>query len=233
KMVFFLLGITYVGAQQSFSVTGTVRDFHDKTVLKQAKIQLGTRASVSDAKGRFTFKNIPAGTHLLTVSHPECAPFSQVLDVTKDIDLIIHLEHHTGDIEAVTLHGNHRKMGSVVIQTLSQQDISRNSTENLGNLLSSISGVTALKTGNNISKPVIHGLYGTRVSIINNGVKMAEQEWGVEHAPNVDINQIEHIDVVKGVAALKYGNESVGGVVVLEPAVIARKDTVQGSVKFS
>lgn len=232
-MVFFLLGITYVGAQQSFSVTGTVRDFHDKTVLKQAKIQLGTRASVSDAKGRFTFKNIPAGTHLLTVSHPECAPFSQVLDVTKDIDLIIHLEHHTGDIEAVTLHGNHRKMGSVVIQTLSQQDISRNSTENLGNLLSSISGVTALKTGNNISKPVIHGLYGTRVSIINNGVKMAEQEWGVEHAPNVDINQFEHIDVVKGVAALKYGNESVGGVVVLEPAVIARKDTVQGSVKFS
>src|SRR5690606_7943310 len=104
--------------------------------------------------------------------------------------------------------------------------IARNSTENLGNLLTSISGVTALKTGNNISKPVIHGLYGTRVSVINNGVKMAEQEWGVEHAPNVDVNMFEHIYVIKGAAALKYGNESVSGIVVLEPAVIPKKDTI-------
>lgn len=232
-MLFFLLGITHVAAQQQFSVTGTVRDFHDKTILQRAKIQLGERTAVSDAKGIFNFKNIPSGTYLLTVTHPECAPFSQNVDVAKDLNLSIQLEHHSGDIEAVTLHANHRKMGSVTIQTVSYDDISRNSTENLGNLLTGISGVTALKTGNNISKPVIHGLYGTRVSVINNGVKMAEQEWGVEHAPNIDINQFEHIDVVKGAAALKYGNESVGGVVVLEPAVIARKDTVTGQVRFS
>src|SRR5690606_19258074 len=96
-----------------------------------------------------------------------------------------------------------------------------------------MSGLTALNTGNNISKRDIHGLYGTRISVINNGVKMAEQEWGVEHAPNVDINQFEHIDVVKGASALKYGNESVGGVVVLEPAVVPKKDTLMGSVRLS
>lgn len=232
-MLFFLLGITYVGAQEFFTVTGTVRDFHDKTTLRNAKIQLSSKTLNSDIQGKFIFTNIPKGEHQLTVTHPDCAPFSQTVSVFQDIDLSVQLEHHTGDIEAVTLHGNHRKMGSVAIQTVSQEDISRNSTENLGNLLTGISGVTALKTGNNISKPVIHGLYGTRVSIINNGVKMAEQEWGVEHAPNVDINQFEHIDVVKGAAALKYGNESVGGVVVLEPAVIPRKDTLTGSLRFS
>ncbi len=233
KMLFFLMGITYVGAQQNFLVTGTVRDFHDKTVLSGAIIQLGKLNTVSDSKGKFVFRKITAGTYALTVSHPDCAPFSQTLSILNNLDLSVELEHHTADIEVVTLHGNHRKMGSVVIQTLSSEDISRNSTENLGNLLTGISGVTALKTGNNISKPVIHGLYGTRVSIISDGVKMAEQEWGVEHAPNIDVNQFEHIDVVKGAAALKYGNEGMGGIVVLEPAVIARKDTVQGSIRFS
>lgn len=233
KLMFFLLGITWFHAQNTFSVVGTMQDFHDKTVLNKAQIRLGDYSTVSDSKGKFTLKNIPQGSYILSASHPDCEVFTQEVTVDKNIELTINLEHHVGEIETVTLHGSHKNAGSIVIKTISQEEISRNSTENLGNLLTSISGVTALKTGNNISKPVIHGLYGTRISVINNGVKMAEQEWGVEHAPNVDVNMFEHIDVVKGATALKYGNESVGGVVVLEPAVIPKKDTIMGNLKFS
>ena len=233
KLVFFLCGITLVSAQQTFSVSGTVLDFHDQSALVNAGIQLQNYNAVSDTNGRFVLNKVSAGTYLLEVTHPDCETFSKEIKVESDIDLTINLEHHSGDIEAVTIHGNHPIAGSVMIRTLSQEDISRNSTDNLGNLLKNISGLTALKTGNNISKPVIHGLYGTRISVINNGVKMAEQEWGVEHAPNVDVNQFEHIDVVKGASALKYGNESVGGVVVLEPAVVPKKDTLMGSVRLS
>lgn len=233
KLMFFLFGMAWFHAQNTFSVIGTVQDFHDKTLLNKAQIRLGDYSAVSNDKGKFTLKNIPQGNYVLAVSHPDCEAFTQEVVVDKNIELTINLEHHVGEIETITLHGNHKKTGSVVIKTISQEEISRNSTENLGNLLTSISGVTALKTGNNISKPVIHGLYGTRISVINNGVKMAEQEWGVEHAPNVDVNMFEHIDVVKGATALKYGNESVGGVVVLEPAVIPKKDTIMGNLKFS
>jgi iron complex outermembrane receptor protein len=49
------------------------------------------------------------------------------------------------------------------VKTLDKSEIERNSTDNLGNLLTKISGVSALKTGNNISKPIIHGLYGSRI----------------------------------------------------------------------
>lgn len=233
KLVFFLAGIALVSAQQTFFVAGTVLDFHDKSKLSNARIQMQNYTAISDKDGRFVLKNVKAGAYKIQVTHPDCDPSSMEIKVNRDLDLTINLEHHSGDIETVTLHGNHPIAGSVVVRTLTQEDITRNSTENLGNLLKNISGLTALKTGNNISKPVIHGLYGTRISVINNGVKMAEQEWGVEHAPNVDVNQFEHIDVVKGASALKYGNESVGGVVVLEPAVIPKKDTLMGSIKFS
>lgn len=232
KLMFFLLGITFASAQ-TFSVAGTVRDFHDKTLLKNAKIQFGNYSATSDAQGKFIIKNVKPATYNLSVTHPDCAPFQETLVFNKNIDLSINLEHHIGDIETVTVHRQEKKLGSVIVRTVSQEELSRNSTENLGNLLNSISGVSALKTGNNISKPVIHGLYGTRISVINGGVKLAEQEWGVEHAPNVDVNQFEHVDVVKGAAALRYGNESVGGVVVLEPAMIARKDTLLGNLKLS
>jgi len=233
KLMFFLLGITLVSAQETFTVSGTVYDFHDKTLLQNAKIQIGNYLAFSDKKGKFVVENIHNGNYTLEVTHPNCEAFSEELNVNKNIEITIALEHHAEDIETVIIHGIHKNNGSMVVKTLEKSDIERNSSDNLGNLLKNISGVSGLKTGNNIVKPIIHGLYGSRISIINNGVKMAEQEWGVEHAPNIDINNFQHIDVIKGASALKYGNESAGGIVVLEPAVIAKKDTLYGNLKFS
>ncbi len=227
------LGLTIVSAQKTFTVQGKIIDFHDKIPLKNATITIGSQTETSDEKGNFIFKAIEKGNYTLLASHPDCQTLSEEIVVDKHLQIILNLEHHISEIETVKIHAIHKKEGSVLIKTLNKGEIERNSTENLGNLLAGISGVTALKTGNNISKPVIHGLYGTRVSIMNNGVKMAEQEWGVEHAPNVDVNMFEHIDVVKGASALKYGNESVGGVVILEPAISPKKDTILGRLKFS
>jgi iron complex outermembrane receptor protein len=229
-LVFF--GLSLVTAQ-SYSVEGTVQDFHDKTMLENAVVTLGNSTTKTDKKGRFSFSNISGGLHQLVAKHPLCDDYTENVKVDRDLHLTITLEHHTNEIQTVTLHGSHKTKGSVIMSTLDKTDIDRNSTENLGNLLSKLSGVSALKTGNNITKPVIRGLYGSRISILNNGVKMAEQEWGVEHAPNIDVNDFEHIDVVKGASALKYGNEGVGGVVVLEPAILPKKDTVMGNVRLS
>ncbi|CAD7810629.1 putative TonB-dependent receptor [Chryseobacterium aquaeductus] len=233
SLLLILCGLVITNAQKTFTVQGTVQDFHDKTMLENAMVSLGDFTAKTDKSGKFSFNKIPYGNYTLIAKHPDCNDYTENVGVTQDVHLAITLEHHIGEIETVTVHGSHKTKGSVIMQTLNRADIERNSTENLGNLLTQISGVTALKTGNNISKPVIHGLYGSRISILNNGVKMAEQEWGVEHAPNVDVNDFEHIDVIKGASALKYGNEGVGGVVVLEPATIPKKDTLMGKVKIS
>lgn len=233
NILLILFGFTFFSAQQTFKIQGKIIDFHDKIPLKNATVKIGNQTETSDEKGNFIFKAIEKGTYTLLASHPDCETLSEEIVVDKHLEITLNLEHHISEIETVKIHAIHKKEGSVLIKTLNKEEIDRNSTENLGNLLAGISGVTALKTGNNISKPVIHGLYGTRVSIMNNGVKMAEQEWGVEHAPNVDVKMFEHIDVVKGASALKYGNESVGGVVILEPAITPKKDTILGRLKFS
>lgn len=233
SLLLIFCGFAITNAQKTYAVEGTVQDFHDKTMLENSVVKIGEFSTKTDKKGKFSFNKIPAGTYQLIAKHPACDDYTENVKIDKDLHLAITLEHHIGEIETVNLHGSHKTKGSVIMKTLDKTEIERNSTENLGNLLSKISGVTALKTGNNISKPVIHGLYGSRVSVLNNGVKMAEQEWGVEHAPNVDVNDFEHIDVVKGASALKYGNEGVGGVVVLEPAILPKKDTVMGSVRLS
>lgn len=226
-------GLTWSYAQNSFDIKGKIIDFHDKVPLSNAVIKIGSYTATSDAKGTFIFRNVKKGSYTLTANHPDCDTFTEHIDVSKNLDITLNLEHHIGEIETVTLHGSHKNNGSMVMKTVDKTEIEKNATDNLGNLLTKISGVSALKTGNNIAKPIIHGLYGSRISILNNGVKLAEQEWGVEHAPNVDINNFQHIDVIKGASALKYSGDAVGGVVVLEPEIFPKKDTLRGSVNLS
>ena len=230
-LIFF--GLAFFNAQETFIVKGKIIDFHDKVPLKNATIVIGNHTETSDKNGNFIFNAIKKGNYVLVANHPDCERFTEQIEVDGNLDITLNLEHHVSNIETITLHGTHKNTNALIIKTLDKKEIDRNSTENLGNLLSGISGVGALKTGNNIAKPIIHGLYGSRIAILNNGVKMAEQEWGVEHAPNVDVAQFEHIDVIKGASALKYGSDAIGGVILMIPENLKKMDTLKGSANLS
>ena len=233
NVVLFLLGFVLISAQKTFRVSGIIKDFHNSSPLKGAEIKIGKLSSISDENGHFNFSTVPAGVFTLVASHHDCETLTEEVSINRDVFLTLSLEHHAEEIEAVHISGTRRPSRTVSVQTLDKALLQRNSTQNLGNLLSSISGVASLKTGNNISKPVIHGLYGSRISIINNGVKMAEQEWGVEHAPSIEPSSFERINVVKGSGALKYSGDAVGGVVVLNPQVFPAKDSIMGNFSLS
>jgi len=228
-----LLFMAAMATAQSYSVNGVVRDFHDNTPLAGAVINVGKYSAVSDSKGNFNLKTVPKGTYFLTANHPQCEPFSEEVTINRNVSKTISMEHHMRELETVVLNVHRKNAGSLVVSTLDKDVIRRNVTDNLGEMLTAVSGVGSLKTGGQISKPIIHGLYGSRISVLNNGVKLAEQEWGVEHAPNVDPSAFDHIDVIKGASALKFGAGAVGGVVVLEPQTPKKIDTLIGSVTLS
>mgnify|MGYP001111841205 FL=1 len=146
-----VFGLTLSYAQATFSVQGKVIDFHNKVPLSSAVIKIGSYTVISDAKGNFNFQQIKRGSYTLIANHPDCDAFTQKIDVSGNLNIILNLEHHIGEIETVTIHGNHRNNGSMVMKTLDKAQIEKNATDNLGNLLSKISGVSALKTGNNIA----------------------------------------------------------------------------------
>lgn len=216
-------------AQKNFTVQGTVKDSDNHSLISHAKVSIGNTSVVSDAQGAFSLK-LNEGDYAVVVTHPKFDEFKESLKVDKNLKLEINMEHRAEDIETVVLNVKHRTPGAMIVSSLDKDVITRNVASNLGNLLTNISGVNGLKTGNNIVKPIIHGMYGSRIAILNNGVKMAEQEWGIEHAPNIEIGNYQHIDVIKGASALKFGSDAIGGVVLLEPAIYPKKDTLEGSI---
>jgi iron complex outermembrane receptor protein len=100
--------------------------------------------------------------------------------------------------------------------------------QTLGEALRMIPGVTSLQTGGTLVKPVIHGLHSNRILIVNNGVRQEGQQWGSEHAPEIDPFAASRLSVVKGAAGVRYGVDALGGVILVEPAELPRDPALHG-----
>ena len=102
----------------------------------------------------------------------------------------------------------------VPVSVLSGRELSLNRESTLGDTLRTLPGVSASSFGPNASRPVIRGLDGERVRIMQNGVGILDaSSLSFDHAVGIDPLIIEQIDVVRGPAALLYGGSAIGGVV--------------------
>lgn len=229
--------ITTTAQDCSYKLQGVVQDFHDGELLELAQVYITPlqRTVSTDAQGTFEINGLCAGTYKLRVSHVSCEP--KTLDVTIDADkkITVKLEHHVEELNDVKVladvHDDHDS--TTATQQVATATIEINSAATLGDALSSVKGVTTLKTGNSVTKPIIHGLYGSRVAIVNDGLRQQDQEWGVEHAPNIDLNAADNIQVIKGASALRYGGDAVGGTILINPRRILAKDTLVGKAILS
>lgn len=114
---------------------------------------------------------------------------------------------------------------------IDQEEINKKTGGSLAQVLEDIRGVNTLKTGNTIEKPVVHGLHSNRILIVNNGIKLQGQEWGVEHAPEIDPYAMGEVKLIKGAESIKYGADAMGGTLVVNPPQLRTDSTIYGSVR--
>lgn len=125
---------------------------------------------------------------------------------------------NTIDLDQVPVTGNPLGVASddmvVPVSVLGGRELSLRRQGTLGETLNGIPGVTATQFGPNASRPIIRGLDGERVRIMQNGVGVLDaSSLSFDHAVGIDPLIIEQIDVVRGPAALLYGGSAMGGVV--------------------
>lgn len=83
----------------------------------------------------------------------------------------------------------------------------------LGATLDDLPGVSTITTGGQVGNPVIRGLSGNRIRVLNDGIAQDYQQYGVRHPANVDPLLAERIEVVRGPMSVLYGSDALGGVV--------------------
>jgi len=84
----------------------------------------------------------------------------------------------------------------------------------IGETLKYLPGVSSTYYGPNASRPVIRGLSGPRLRMLENGLDTLDVSTASDdHAVTIDPLLLERIEVLRGPATLRYGPNAVGGVV--------------------
>lgn len=230
--IIFFLTYTLVTSQNCKNTfQGEIKDFHNNIPIEKATIKVlnSNVYSISNKNGKFVLKNICSDIIKIEVAHIGCETKTVVIDLSKTTSKTIYLEHHLEELNEVKLKVKQNKTVKTVQETtIKSNKLKLYSSLSLGDALKEVSGVSSINTGNTIVKPMINGLHSSRILILNNNVRLQDQEWGIEHAPNIDINSASQISVVKGSGALAFGGDAIGGVIILNPNKVILNDTLYG-----
>ena len=105
------------------------------------------------------------------------------------------------------------------------EEIIDGATTSLGEAVDSYLGVSIADYGSAVGQPIIRGMSGPRVKILKNGmVNRDVSSLGADHLNDLDLNNIQQIEIVKGPSSLLYANGSIGGIINVVDDCIAEID---------
>lgn len=232
-LLLFLSSLSASSQKCTLMVEGKLIDSNTKGAVPFAAVlhKQSGQGTVTEPDGSFHFHDRCAGNLVLIISHIGYATDTIQITLKNDTTIVIPLISQAEWLEGVIVEDNYhahdqRYIGGVV----EKKSISLQSNKNLADMLETIEGVNVLKTGAGVSKPIIHGNYGNRVTTINRGVTQQGQQWGNDHGLEVDAFGADKIKVIKGAGVLAYDGNSIGNVILIESADISADSNYHGEV---
>lgn len=175
----------------------------------------------TDEDGRFAISGLPPESFLVRFSFVGYESDSLRIDLTQgSFQTRVSLQPVSEVIAEVVVEGETELLerGAQAVAVLEAAELDAARGQSLGETLEALPGVTTLSTGPTITKPVVRGLHSERVVVLNNGVRQEGQQWGAEHAPEIDPFAHDRVELVRGAAGVEHGVGAIGGVVRLEEA---------------
>ena len=227
-IAFFILGSSSLNAQCLFTIKGVVIDSSENTPLELSYVQLeeNKKGTYTNKKGEFQINEVCAGEYDIHISHLQCEHLHIKLNITKDTFIVVYIKHTDIELQGgkITMHTHHEPDD---FNTLTISEINAKKGQSIAEMMSGIAGVVLIKSGSTIAKPMVNGLVGSRVILVNNDVRQEGQNWGLDHAPEIDGNMASEIVLIKGAEALRYASDGIGGVVLINPQSIFKERTNQ------
>lgn len=223
-IIIFLLLPFSILAQHSISgyVTDTAGSPLPGATIWIPQAETGT---ATDLSGRFEFTDLEDGSLTLVIrfvgykptEHQIYLPDAAAEPVRITMQEIVYL---TDELLVVgTLFDRITRYQPT--QSYSAGEIQQRNTSSIGTLLDGESGVAMRSMGNAPARPVVRGMDGERIQVLQNGMKMGDfSSTGADHAVILDPATIERVDIVRGPASLIYGSSAMGGIVNVHSADI-------------
>lgn len=197
------------------------------------------RETRTAADGTYRFEGLPAGDYHVSVRADGYS--SRRAEVTvgsaaATLDLEVDLDLHFAEVLSVSPNPKAQFESYQPTSVLSAEDLSRQLQDTIGATLQAEPGVTMRSLGPGPARPVIRGLDGDRVLVLQDGQRMGDlSSQSGDHGVPVNPASAQRIEVVRGPATLLYGANAIGGLVnIVTDQIPAEKVTSPtGSLTFN
>jgi iron complex outermembrane receptor protein len=182
----------------------------------------GARVSINDAMvgrtdstGRFAVRQRPVGRVDLAVQRLGYAP--RQLELRAGIDtIIVRLDLVAASLGTVEVRGGAR--GTIAMlqpaTVLEGEALDRRLSTSIAATIAGEPGVSVRTNGPVATAPVIRGLSGDRIIVLEDGLRTGDiATTAADHAITIDPLSASRIEVIRGPAGLVFGSSTLGGVV--------------------
>jgi iron complex outermembrane receptor protein len=206
--------------QEPGQITGTVTSAAGEPApdAEVTVVELRRRTKTGP-DGGFRIENVRPGTYLLEIVSPRYGNAVQQVAVHAGgpVQVDIQLEpavHLNEVVVSVSPEARGQNEAAQPVEVLSDRELQTRLQPTLGETLAQEPGVTSTYFGPGASRPVIRGLGGDRIRILENGIGVGDaSSTSPDHAVSADPLDAERIEIVRGPATLLYGSSAEGGVV--------------------
>lgn len=204
---------------EAASVSGRVVDSLTAAPLPGAMVVIEElrREASADADAVYRFEDVPPGTYHVSVRLDGYSRRRTEVTVGGQpvvLDLAVDPELHFEEVVSVGPTARSAFEAYQPTSALAGQELNRRLGGTLGETLAEQPGVASRSLGPAPSRPVIRGLDGDRVAILEDGVRTGDMSsQSGDHAVAVNPAGAHRIEVVRGPATLLYGANAIGGLV--------------------
>lgn len=230
-LLFFGISSQVIHAQELYYLLITDQD---RSPIPGAIAKVNNQNYIADYQGIIILPSSKSNEDLniSSMGFLEKSIHIQSLSLSDTIHIILEPNRHS--LDQIEISGHRLSENTLsIVEVMDQDQLNKKSGLTLGSVIENVTGVNLLKTGSTIEKPMIHGLHSNRLAIINSNVKQRGQEWGAEHAPEIDPYAAGSIKVIKGAESVKYGSEAMGGAILIEAPELKMDTTLYGSFRLS
>ena len=189
---------------------------------------------ISDMNGNFSLKSDLPDRSLINFYKLGYA--SKIHTHRTGDDLDISLEKLHVELDEIGISDTYNELGSNKFTNIEKKKIDKDyhSTNSVLEKVSELNGVDLISSGKGIQKLVVRGLSGMRVVTFLNGAKINNQQWADDHGIGFSDLGIYEVELIKGASALKFGGESIGGIVFFKdnPFISSEVPKIYVSTKF-
>lgn len=204
------------------AVRGTVTD-SSGTPLANVTLTIAAlrRTTTSAPDGRFAFHGLPAGRHHLDAALIGYARSEVAVEVAAsgpDVTVTIVMQSTplrlSNVVVTATPSGGDPLGITQSTADLGGKELARTLSTSLAQTLASEPGMAVRYNGPAASMPVIRGLTGERILVLQDGERSGDLSAAApDHGTTIDPLAADRIEVVRGPASLLYGSSALGGVV--------------------